>query len=164
MSIHRLFKRRFPLRSRARELAFLCFILLMYGCGDETINAPLGGTTETEDLAPVSAIYYPMTVGSRWVYRNPDGSEWWREVTETEEVGSHLYHFFSYNPLIGGNQSELSETPMYTPTPYVKTLDGRLIYKIKLSDVNHAVSANNLPKRACTSNQMGYWRKMSYCW
>ena len=128
MSIHRFFRRQSSLRSRARGTAFLCFILLMYGCGDETINAPLGGTTETEDFVPVSAIYYPMTVGSRWVYRNPDGSEWWREVTETEEVGSHLYHFFGYDSLIGGNQSELSETPMYTPTPYVKTLDGRLIY------------------------------------
>ena len=139
MSIHRFFRRRFPLRSRARGLAFLCFILLMSGCGDETINAPLGETTETEDLVPVSSIYYPMSVGSRWVYRNPDGSEWWREVTETEQVGSHLYYFFGYDSLIGDNQSELSETLMYTPTPYVKTLDERLIYKIKLSDVNHAV-------------------------
>ena len=139
MSIHRFFRRRFPLRSRARGIAFLCFILLMYGCGDETINAPLGGTTETEDFVPVSAIYYPMTVGSRWVYRNADGSEWSREVTKTEEVGSHFYHFFGYDSLIDDNQSELSETPTYTPTPYVKTLDGRLIYKIKLNDLNDAI-------------------------
>ena len=115
-------------------------ILLSCGCGgDEPVDnigdtAPPPGSTE-----PRSTIYFPMSTGNRWVYRNPDGSEWWREVTETEEVGSHLYHFFGYNPLIGGNQSELSETPMYTPTPYVKTLDGRLIYKIKLSDVNDAV-------------------------
>ena len=138
MSIHRFFRRRFPLRSRARGIAFLCFILLMYGCGDETINAPLGGTRETEDLAPVSAIYYPMTVGSRWVYRNADGSEWSREVTETEQVGSHLYHFFSYSPQIDDDQLDSSETPMYTPTPYVTTLD-RLILKIKLRDINDAV-------------------------
>ena len=139
MSIHRFFRRRFPLRSRARGIAFLCFILLMYGCGDETINAPLGETTETEDLVPVSSIYYPMSVGSRWVYRNADGSEWSREVTEIEEVGSHLYHFLGYDSLIADNHSEFSENPIYAPTPYVKTLDGRLIYKIKLSDVNHAV-------------------------
>ena len=114
-------------------------LLFIFGCGDETINAPLGGTRETEDLVPVPSIYYPMTVGNRWGYRNADGSEWWREVTKTEEVGSHLYHFFGYDSLIGDNQSDLSETPMYTPTPYVKTLDERLIYKIKLSDVNDAI-------------------------
>ena len=140
MSIHRLFKRQFPLRNRIRGVVFLCFILLMYGCGaEETFNAPLGGTRETEDLVPVSAIYYPMTVGSRWVYRNRDGSEWSREVAKTEEVGTRSYHFFSYDIPIDVNQSDPSKTPMYTPTPYVKTLDERLIYKIKLSDINDAV-------------------------
>ena len=138
MYIHHLFRRRFPLRSRPRGLAFLCFILLMYGCGDESINAPLGGTRKTEDFVPVSSIYYPLTVGNRWVYRNADGSEWSREVTKTEEVGSHLYHFFSYSPLIDVDQLDSSETPMYTPTPYVTTL-GRLILKIKLRDINDAV-------------------------
>ncbi len=139
MSIHCFFKRQFSLRIRARGVAFFCLILLMSGCGDETINAPLGETTETEDFVPVSSIYYPLTVGNRWVYRNADGSEWSREVTKTEEVGSHLYHFFGYDSLIDDNHSDPSENPIYAPTPYVKTLDGRLIYKIKLSDVNHAV-------------------------
>ncbi len=143
MSIHRFFRRQFPLRNRIRGIAFLCFILLMYGCGDESINAPLGGsvngTTETEDFVPVSSIYFPMTLGNRWVYRSPDGSEWSREVTKTEEVGSHLYHFFSYGPLIDDDQLDSSETPTYTPTPYVKTLDGRLIYENKMSDLNDAV-------------------------
>ena len=139
MSIHRFFRRQSALRSRPRGLAFLCFILLMYGCGDESINAPLGGTRKTEDFVPVSSIYYPLTVGNRWVYRNADGSEWSREVTKTEEVGSHLYHFFSYSPLIDDDQLDSSETPTYTPTPYVKTLDGRLIYENKMSDLNDAV-------------------------
>ena len=79
-----------------------------------------------------------MSIGSRWVYRNPDGAEWTREVTETEQVGSHLYHFFNYGPLIDDDQLDSSETPMYTPTPYVTTLD-RLILKIKMVDVNDAV-------------------------
>ena len=141
MSIHRFFKRRFPLRNRIRGVAFLCLILLMSGCGaEETINNPVGAGDVTDITpAPTTSHYFPLTLGNRWTYRNPDGSEWWREVTETEEVGSHLYHFFGYDSLIDDNQSELSETPMYTPTPYVKTLDGRLIYKIKLSDVNDAV-------------------------
>ena len=119
MSIHRFFRRQFPLRNRIRGIAFLCFILLMYGCGDETINPPLGGsvngTTETEDLVPMSSIYYPMSIGSRWVYRSPDGSEWSREVTKTEEVGSHLYHFFSYDIPIDDNQSDpFQDSHLYT--------------------------------------------------
>ena len=147
MFINRCFDSEFPLhlliashRSLASAILALLFI---FGCGNETINDPLGGsaegTRESEDLVPVSSIYYPMTLGSRWGYRNPDGSEWWREVTKTEEVGSHLYHFFGYDSLISDNQSELSVTPTYTPTPYVKTLDGRLIYELNMSDINDAV-------------------------
>ena len=143
MSIHCFFKRQFPLRSRTRGIAFLCFILLMYGCGgEESVDKPMAESVGDEkpiNDVPISTIYYPMTVGSRWVYRNPDGSEWTREVTETEEVGSRLYHFFSYGPLIDDNQSDPSKTPMYTPTPYVKTLDGRLIYKIKSGEINDVV-------------------------
>ena len=144
MPIHSFFKRQSPLRNRVRGVAFLCFILLMSGCGEGTVDNPLDesadGTRATEDLAVVSPIYYPMTLGSRWVYRSPDGSEWSREVTEIEEVGSHLYHTFGYDSPIGDDHSEPSETPTYTPTPYAITRDGRLIYDIKLSDLNEAVS------------------------
>ena len=140
MSIHRFFNTRFPLRNRTGRIAFLLVVLLISGCGgEESVNKPLVETVADENVDRTPVNYYPMTVGSRWVYRNADGSEWSREVTKTEEVGSHFYHFFGYDSLIGGNQSELSETPTYTPTPYVKTLDERLIYKIKLSDVNDAV-------------------------
>ena len=161
MSIHRFFKRRFPLRSRARELAFLCLILFISGCGEETIDNPLGGGVneegKTENVVPISTPYYPMSIGSRWVYRSPDGSEWSREVTKTEEVGSHLYHFFSYDIPIDDNQSDPSKTPMYTPTPYVKTLDGRLIYEIKLSDLNEAVQQTISQSGRVPPNKWGIW-------
>ena len=118
-------------------------LLFSFGCGSESINSPLGGsvdgTTETEDLVPMSSIYFPMTLGSRWVYRSTGGSEWSREVTKTEEVGSHLVHFFSYDIPTDDHQSDPSKTPTYTPTPYAKTLDGRLIYDIKMRDLNDAV-------------------------
>ena len=140
MSIRYFFKRQSPLMNRAGKIAFLLVILLISGCGgEESVNKPLVETVADENVDRTPVNYYPMTVGSRWVYRNADRSEWSREVTKTEEVGSHLYHFFGYDSLIDGNQSELSETPTYTPTPYVKTLDERLIYKIKLSDINHTV-------------------------
>ena len=130
MSIHRFFRRRFPLRSRARELAFLCFILLMYGCGDETINPPLGGTRETEDLVPVSSIYYPMTVGSRWVYRNPDGSEWSRQVAVSEVFDAERYHSFSYNPPMA--------LDFIGPAEYITYTD-RLVRPIKATDYTEAI-------------------------
>ena len=161
MSIHRLFKRQFPLRSRARGIAFLCFILLMSGCGEETVDNPLGGSVneegKTEKIVPISTPYFPMTLGSHWVYRSADGSEWSREVTETEEVGSHLYHFFSYGPQIDDDQLDSSETPMYTPTPYVTTIDGRLIYKIKMSDINDAVQQTIFESGRVPPNKWGIW-------
>ena len=121
------------------QAAAILVLLFIIGCGDETINAPLGETRETEDPASVSSIFYPMTVGSRWVYRSPDGAEWWREVTEIEEVGSHVYHFFGYGPRMGDNQSDFAGTSRNSPSPYVKTLDGRLTYGIKMSVLNDAV-------------------------
>ncbi len=139
MSIRYFFKRQSPLMNRAGKIAFLLVILLISGCGgEESVNKPLVETVADENVDRTPVNYYPMTVGSRWVYRNPDGAEWTREVTETEEVGSHLYHFFSYSPLIDDDQLDSSETPMYTTTPYVTTID-RLILKIKLSDINDAV-------------------------
>ena len=142
MSRHRLFRRQISLRRNAKGFAFFLVILLVSGCGEEAINNPIV-EKPVEDNKPDSIVststdYFPMTVGSRWVYRNPDGSEWVREVTETEEVGSHRYHFFSYDSPVDDNQLDPSEAPMYAPPPYVTTLD-RLILKIELSDINDAV-------------------------
>ncbi len=128
--------------NRESLVAVIIALLLVSGCGEEIIDNPLSGSVDeggkTEKVESISTPYYPMAVGSRWVYRNPDGSEWAREVTKTEEVGSHRYHFFSYDISIDDNQLDPSEAPMYAPPPYVTTLD-RLILKIELSDINDAV-------------------------
>ena len=161
MRIRRLFNRQLSLRNRVGGVAFLCFILLLCGCGgEETVNSPVSDTAgeETrEEIAPISTPYYPMTVGSRWVYRNLNGAEWTREVTEIDEVGSDVYHFFSYDPLIADNHSDPFETPIYTPTPYAITLDGRLIYDIKLSDLNTAVSQTVARSGRAPPNKWGIW-------
>ncbi|MDE0297774.1 MAG: hypothetical protein OXN17_04020 [Candidatus Poribacteria bacterium] len=98
MSINRFFKRKYTLMSRIRGVAFLCFILLMSGCGEEAIDKPTGGGVneegKTEQVVPISTPYYPTTLGSRWVYRNPDGSEWTREVAELEFVNRHDFLLF----------------------------------------------------------------------
>ena len=127
MSIHSFFNRQFPLRSRTRGVAFFCFILLMYGCGgEESVDKPIveavGDEKPINDV-PIAIPYYPMTVGNRWVYRNPDGAEWAREVIETKNVDAGSYHdgvvsycLFSYNPSIEDKHSDFFKTPTYLVT------------------------------------------------
>ena len=161
MSIHRFFRRQFPLRNRIRGIAFLCFILLMYGCGSESINSPLGGsvdgTRETEDLVPMSSIYYPMTVGSRWVYRNPDGSEWMREVTETKIFGANLYHFFSSAPPLQNTQIESLSSPVYA------TFLDRLVHRVNNEEINDVVWETIL-QSVCKKNRALHHRFSNGVW
>ena len=113
-------------------------ILLSSGCADESINNPVA-EKPVEDSKPdiivsTSTNFFPMTVGSRWVYRNRDGSEWSREVVKTEEVGTRSYHYFSYNPPIEDNQFAIFRAPMYTATP------DSLFLKVKIGgDINDAI-------------------------
>lgn len=101
---------------RFLRLILPAFVLLLtFGCG--------GGeevTKETEiNQEPDKAIpnYFPMAVGSRWVYRNLDGSEWVREVTETKDIGFHLYHVFNHHPPLDNVQFEFLKTPAYAKAP-----------------------------------------------
>lgn len=99
-------------------VAAFTVILLICGCGgEENIDNPIGGNTGTElpNLQPPD--YYPITVGNRWVYRNPVGFEWSREVTESQKIGSKLYHFFGYNPPFEDSRLGFFKTPWYTRTP-----------------------------------------------
>ena len=135
MPIHSFFKRQSPLRNRVRGVAFLCFILLMSGCGEENANNPMVGTIGVEnrnDVVPISTIYYPMTVGNRWVYRNSGGSEWTREVTNADFLDAHQFaHSFNYNPPI---QEGLPDP--FKTTSYIATLD-RIIRPIKTDEIGH---------------------------
>ena len=138
MSIHRFYKRRFPARSRARGVTFTFFILLISGCGaEETINNPVGGgdAIDTIDITPdpISPNYFPMTLGSRWVYRNPDGAEWSREVTESQKFDTELYHSFSYDPPIQDSQLDSLRSAEYL------TYFDRLVRRINLKHINDAV-------------------------
>ena len=77
---------------------------MTFGCGEETIDNPLGESfdekAKTEKAAPISSIYYPITAGSRWVYRNPDGSQWVRKVIETNKNVSNPHPFSSESPMV----------------------------------------------------------------
>ena len=137
MSIHRLFKRQSPLQRKTRKVAFLFLLLLTFGCGEETVDNPLDGSVneegKTEQVVPISIPYYPMTLGSRWVYRNPDGSEWAREVIQSEIIEHDSYHSFTYNPPLAGEHPDFIKSPTYVVTP-----DG-IFLQTKKNDINDAI-------------------------
>ncbi len=44
--------------------------------------------------------YFPVTLGSSWVYVDQDGNEMTLSTTEGEEIADKIYHGFSYEPKI----------------------------------------------------------------
>ena len=136
MSIYRLFKRQFYSRNRVSGVVFLCFILLMSGCGGEdSVDKPIAESVGDEtpiNNAPISTPYYPMTLGSRWVYRNPDGSEWTRVVTNASFLNTYntnLAHSFIYNPPLEKNKLNLLQARSNIATP------GRIIHPIRAGEI-----------------------------
>lgn len=125
------------LRSRIRGVAFLLVILLLFGCStDASVDKPI--VESVEDEKPINDVlistpYFPMTVGSHWVYRNVDGSEWTREVTETKKFGANLYYYFTSNPRIQDTQIESLRSPVYVT--FLDRLDRRIAH----NDINAAV-------------------------
>ena len=101
MLIQHFSNRQSLLMSRVGKIAFFLVILLISGCGgEETANRPMIESVEGETFDTSQSNYFPLTVGNRWVYRNPDGSEWTREITNAKVIGELRYHFSSHNPLI----------------------------------------------------------------
>ena len=128
----------FSLVTKHWPLATALFaILLSSGCADETVNNPIAENpvedSKSDVIVSTSTNYFPMTVGSRWVYRNRDGSEWSREVVKTEEVGTRSYHYFSYDPPIEDSQFAFFRAPVY-----IATLDS-LFFKVENRDINDAI-------------------------
>ena len=123
--------------SRVGRIAFFLVILLISGCGGEApVDSPIIESVEDEKSindAPISTPYYPMSIGSRWLYRNPDGSKWTREVTETKNFGANLYYYFTLNPPIQDTQIESLKSPVYVA--FLDRLDRRIVR----SDINAAI-------------------------
>ena len=44
--------------------------------------------------------YFPGTLGSYWVYVDPDGNELTRRAIEGEEIAEEIYHGFEYEPTL----------------------------------------------------------------
>ena len=69
----------------------LCSIFILFGCGADETPTP---------IAQQMPNYFPDTVGSRWVYRNADGSEWSRAVTDGNNIHGEGFQVFAYTPPI----------------------------------------------------------------
>ena len=75
---------------------------------------------------------HPTTVGNRWVYRHPDGSEWTREITNAKVIGKLRYHLSSHNPPKNARLDFL-KIPAYAATPH------RFVLLVKNNGVRDAV-------------------------
>ena len=142
MPIHRLYNRHFFLRNTVRAVVFLCFILLMSGCGGEgSIDKPIVESDGDENPiinAPITTPYYPMTLGSRWVYRNTDGSEWTRQVAEIDFVNRHDFLlFFSDNPPLEENEEAGQFVFVKAPSYFVKS--ERIVRPISLKELQYKI-------------------------
>lgn len=136
MSIRMLIGRQFFQRNGASGVVFLCFILLVSGCsGEGSVDKPVVESVGDEtpiNNAPISTPYYPMSIGSRWVYRNSDGSVWSREITNAKVIGELRYHVSSHNP---PNHARLDflKNPAHAATLH------RLVLLVKNDGVRNAV-------------------------
>ena len=121
------------------------YILLLFGCGaEETVNTPLAENDTTDiTLAPTSSPYFPITLGNRWTYRNPDGSEWSREVDASQVFDAEFYHSFSYEPPIELDSIESAE--------YLTYFD-RLIRRTNLKEINDVVWETMVESGGGTTN------------
>lgn len=149
-----------PLTRAAAGVGFLV-VSLLFGCGgDETMKNP---TVETvgDEAFDVTPNYFPIAVGNRWAYRNPDGSEWEREVIDKEFDSHRAYYFFHYAPPIKYEQLDFLKTPLYAPTLT------SLILRAKNNDINETVrktirQSGSVPPAQWTlghTSNDGVWRR-----
>lgn len=111
------------------------------------------GREKPINYALISTPYYPMTLGSRWVYRNPDGSEWSREVTQSEIIKRDSYHSFTYNPPLADKHPDFIKLPTY-----VVDTEG-LFLQTNKNDINDAVWQT---VRLSNENPSNWGRRQQY--
>ena len=72
----------------------LCAIFILFGCGSDETPAPV------EEMPN----YFPDAIGSRWIYRNSDGSQWTREVSGEANIEGKDYRIFKGHIATCGNR------------------------------------------------------------
>ena len=70
-------------------------------------------------IAPVAQQmpnYFPDAVGSRWVYRNLDGSEWSRAVTDGNSIQGEGFQVFTYAPPVTATELDYLKPDVFRVT------------------------------------------------
>lgn len=78
----------------------------------------------TAPVAQQMPNYFPDAVGSRWVYRNPDGSEGSRAVTDGNSIHGEGFHGFVYTPV--SSETELD----YLKPDVFRVTDNQVLFVI----------------------------------
>ena len=84
----------------------LCAIFLLFGCGSDETPTPM------EQMPN----YFPNTVGSRWIYKNSDGSQWTREVSGEANIEGKDYQVFKDTPPIAEADLDFLNSTYYRVT------------------------------------------------
>lgn len=85
----------------------LCVILILLGCGSDETTAPV------EEMPN----YFPDTIGSRWMYRDADGTQWTREVSGEANIEGKDYRIFKDTPPLAGADLDFLNSTYYRVTP-----------------------------------------------
>ena len=85
----------------------LCAIFALFGCGSD----------ETPEPIEQMPSYFPDAIGSRWIYRNSDGSQWTREVSGEANIEGKDYRIFKDTPPIAEAELGFLYSTYYRVTP-----------------------------------------------
>ena len=85
----------------------LCAIVILFGCGSDETPTPM----EQEPN------YFPDAIGSRWIYRNSDGSQWTRQVSGEANIEGKDYRIFKDTPPIAEAELDFLYSTYYRVTP-----------------------------------------------
>ena len=85
----------------------LCAIFILFGCGSDETPAPV------EEMPN----YFPDAIGSRWIYRNSDGSQWTREVSGETNIEGKDYRIFKDTLPLAGTDLDFLNSTYYRVTP-----------------------------------------------
>ena len=85
----------------------LCAIFVLCGCGSDETPAPVEETPN----------YFPDAIGSRWIYRNSDGSQWTREVSGEANIEGKGYRIFKDTSPLAGTDLDFLNSTYYRVTP-----------------------------------------------